>query len=140
MVALPGKLRVEVVTPHGHALHAEADAVDLASVMGEFEVLPGHLPVLVALKPGPFRWRAGARTGRAAVGEGFAEARASAVIVLADQFLDAAAVDVPEAQRELAKAEESIKAFAGPQTGAAFGELARARDWAQACLDVAKEA
>ncbi|MBI2893126.1 MAG: ATP synthase F1 subunit epsilon [Deltaproteobacteria bacterium] len=133
------KLRLEVVTPTGQALKAEADAVDLTSVMGEFEVLPGHLPVLVTLRAGPFRWRAAGRVGHAAVGPGFAEARADAVIVLADQFLDANGVDVEAAQQDLAKAEEAIKAFPGPHAGGAFGEIARDRDWAQARIDVARE-
>jgi F-type H+-transporting ATPase subunit epsilon len=107
--------------------------------MGEFEVLPGHLPVLVALRAGPFRWRVAGRTGHAAVGPGFAEARADAVIVLADQYLDAKSVDVEAAQQDLAKAEEAIKVFPGPQTGGAFGEIARTRDWAQARIDVSRE-
>ena len=139
MAAGPTKIRLEVVTPQGHALHTEADAVDLASVMGEFEVLPGHLPVLVALKSGPFRWRQGGRVSRAALGEGFAEARADAVIVLADQFMDAKEIDTEAAQKDLAKAEEAIKAFDGPQVGAVFGDIARARDWAQARIDIARE-
>lgn len=139
MAELAHKLRLEVVTPAGQALRTEADAVDLTSVFGEFEVLPGHLPVLVALKCGPFRWRQGPRILRAALGEGFAEARPDAVIVLADKFETTDHIDVADAQADLGQAEEKIKAWQDVQQGAEFATLARERDWAQARIDVAAE-
>ena len=139
MAELAHKLRLEVVTPAGQALRTDADAVDLTSVLGEFEVLPGHLPVLVALKCGPFRWRQGPKVHRAALGEGFAEARPDAVIVLADKFEPTDKIDVPDAQTDLAKAEDGIKAWQHVQQGGEFATLARERDWAQARIDVMNE-
>lgn len=133
------RLRLEVVTPTGQALKTDADAVDLTSVLGEFEVLPGHLPVLVALKAGPFRWRQGAKTLRAALGEGFAEARPDTVIVLAEKFLPAEQIDTAEAAQDLAAADERIKAWTGDYTGPEYGELSRQHDWAQTRVDVAHE-
>ena len=42
-------LKLEVVTPGGLAVRAEADQVEAPSVFGEFGVLPGHLPLLAAM-------------------------------------------------------------------------------------------
>ena len=139
MAELAHKLRLEVVTPSGQALKTDADAVDLASVLGEFEVLPGHLPVLVALKCGPFRWRQGPKVHRAALGEGFAEARPDAVIVLADRFEPVAEIDASKAPTDLADAEQKVAAWGDAHQGAEFATIARERDWAQACVDVLAE-
>jgi len=139
MAELVRRLRLEVVTPVGQPLKTEADAVDMTSVLGEFEVLPGHLPVLVALKAGSFRWRQGSKVHRAALGAGFAEARPDAVIVLADRFLASEQVDVDEARRELEKADTALKGWTGAHDGAEFGDLVRDRDWAQARVDVTAE-
>lgn len=139
MAELAHKLRLEVVTPTGQALKTEADAVDIASVLGEFEVLPGHLPMLVALKAGAFRWRQGTKVQRAAMGEGFAEARPDAVIVLADRFLALEQVDAAAAAQELAAYEEKIRTFAGDYTGPEWAELQHDHAWAQARVDVSGE-
>lgn len=139
MHELAHKLRLEVVTPSGQALKTEVDAVDLASVLGEFEVLPGHLPVLVALKAGAFRWRQGSKLHRAVCGEGFAEARPDAVIVLADRYQPAEQIDAAEATGELAAADEKIRTWAGDYSGPEYGKLMREHDWAQARVDVASE-
>ncbi len=139
MAELAHRLRLEVVTPTGQALKTEADAVDLQSVLGEFEVLPGHLPVLVALKAGAFRFRQGPRTHRAAVGEGFAEARPDAVIVLADRYVPVEQIDAAEAAAALAAADEKIRTWAGDYAGPEYGEVMRDHDWAQARVDVAGE-
>jgi F-type H+-transporting ATPase subunit epsilon len=139
MAEVTHKLRVEVVTPTGQALKTDADAVDLASVLGEFEVLPGHLPVLVALKAGAFRWRQGLKIHRAALGEGFAEARPDAVIVLADRYLAADQIDPATASQELAAVEEKVKGWTGDYTGPEYGEVRRDHEWAQARVDVVSE-
>ena len=68
------KIQLEIVTPRGRALSAMVDEVTAPSVAGEFGVLPGHLPLLAALRTGIVTYRQGAETKRCAVGGGFAEA------------------------------------------------------------------
>ena len=46
------KIELEIVTPKGRALLASVDEVTAPSVQGEFGVLPGHLPLLAALRAG----------------------------------------------------------------------------------------
>ena len=50
-------LKVEIVTPRGAALSAEADEATVPGVLGELGVLPGHRPLLSGVKPGVLRLR-----------------------------------------------------------------------------------
>ena len=45
-------IELEVVTPQRELLKTMCDSVILPGVMGEFQVLEGHAPLLAALKPG----------------------------------------------------------------------------------------
>ncbi len=55
------KIQLEIVTPRGRALTASVDEVTAPSVNGEFGVLPGHLPLLAALRTGIVSYRQGGR-------------------------------------------------------------------------------
>lgn len=80
-----GRIALEVVTPKGRALAASADEVTIPSVGGEFGVLPGHLPVLTAMRTGLLSYRQGSELHRVAVGPGFAEVgRDNKIVVLTD--------------------------------------------------------
>ena len=56
------KIQLEIVTPKGRALVATVDEVTAPSVEGEFGVLPGHLPLLAALRTGLVSYRQGSET------------------------------------------------------------------------------
>ena len=45
-------LGINLVTPRGVVAHTDADSVQAPGELGEFELLPGHVPMLAALKPG----------------------------------------------------------------------------------------
>ncbi len=47
---------LEIVTPTGVALRERVTDVTAPSVAGEFGVLPGHLPLLAALRTGLVTW------------------------------------------------------------------------------------
>src|ERR1700679_3135977 len=67
------KVQLDIVTPKGRALGVLADEVTVPSVEGEFGVLPGHLPLLAALRTGIVTYREGGADHKVAVGTGFAE-------------------------------------------------------------------
>ncbi|MAQ16651.1 MAG: ATP synthase F1 subunit epsilon [Sandaracinus sp.] len=137
-MALNTILTLEVATPKGLALRTEADSVQVPSSLGEFGVLPGHVPVLAALKSGILRWhRAGGGTEVAAIGPGFAQAEPASVQILTDLFARASDVDVAAVKKEREEAEKALKAFDGNAQDAGYQELLRAIEWAQARLDAA---
>ena len=135
-----GILRLDVVTPAGAAVHKDVDQVEAPSVAGEFGVLPGHLPLLAALKPGVLRYRSEGKTFVLAVGAGFAEAGPDAMTLLTDRCVEAGDVDLAAARTDLEKVTAKLDALAGPREGEAFDELSRQSLWAQAQLEAAREA
>src|SRR6187549_3469470 len=109
MADLPTSLALEVATPLGMALSLQTDSVQVPSVAGEFGVLPGHLPLLAAVKPGILTYKDGGQMLRAAVGGGFVEATADRVRVITEFFVKQGDVDVDAAQKDLATASQRLR-------------------------------
>jgi F-type H+-transporting ATPase subunit epsilon len=87
--SMAGTFKFELVTPERMALSQDATQVLVAGVEGEFTVLPGHAPVISALRPGVIEVtlaEGGARE-RIFVKGGFAEVDADRVTVLAERAL-----------------------------------------------------
>ena len=131
-------LRVEIVTPRGAALSAEADEVVLPGVLGELGVLPGHLPLLAGLRPGVLRLRVGGSTRAVAVGTGFVEVGAGdKVLVLSEAFAQPKDLDVEAARRDFQEADQRLRAWSD-ETGAEFDRVTFDRAWAEARLQIAQ--
>src|SRR5947207_2650086 len=96
------KIDLEVVTPRGRVLAAEVDEVTAPSVEGEFGVLPGHLPMLVALRSGILTYRQGGEARRCAVGAGFGEVGPHKLLVLTDEYAERESIDPVVLRKELA--------------------------------------
>jgi F-type H+-transporting ATPase subunit epsilon len=128
-------LALTVATPLGMQLDLSVETVQLPGLAGEFGILPGHVELLAALKPGVIRYRAGGQTLIAAIGSGYSEADATRVRVITEFFAKPADVVVEEARAEQQKAEAKLK-------NAVLGdpdqlEAQAAYDWATAQLEVA---
>jgi F-type H+-transporting ATPase subunit epsilon len=128
---------LEVATPTGLALSVEADSVQAPSVKGEFGVLPGHLPLLAALRCGLLKYKEGGKEKVAAIGPGFAEAGPERVLLLVDTFATPDEIDPAEVKQELEEAQKALKAFKEEYAGKRFEELQRDVDWASARLAAA---
>ncbi len=133
-------LTLEVATPLGLALTTTADSVQAPSVHGEFGVLPGHLPLLAAVKPGVLRYRLSGKTQIAAVSAGFVEAGPDKVLMLTDAFLAPKDIDAEVVRGELERAEADLAKYGQEYEGREFEELQRRIDWARARLDAKAEA
>lgn len=133
-------LKLEVATPDGLALKAEAEIVTAPSVQGEFGVLPGHLPLLAAMRAGLLKYRTGGHDQVAAIGPGFVEALPDRVLVLTDAFLKPASIDRAAAERDLADAEKKLAETKSPLDAPEHAELVRKLEWARARVDASKAA
>ncbi len=102
------KLELEIVTPRGRALATKADEITAPSVEGEFGVLPGHLPILAALRTGIVSYKQGGETKRCAVGGGFVEAGHDKVLLLADEYIERPGIDPVIVRKDLADVQEAI--------------------------------
>jgi F-type H+-transporting ATPase subunit epsilon len=77
------------------------DEVTVPGKLGEFGILPGHIALLSATRPGVVSYRAGGERGRLAVGEGFAECDGKdRVVVLAKRAVPAAKIDRATAEAD----------------------------------------
>ena len=133
-------ITLEVTTPKGLMLHTEAEHVQATSVKGEMGVLPGHLPLLGALKCGLVRWKVGTDQHIACMGPGFVEVEPDRVNVLTDLFAMPDEIDVEATRTELDEAEKALKAFGERYEGPEYEELQRDVDWARAKLDCVEAA
>lgn len=103
------KIELEIVTPKGRALAATVDEVTAPSVQGEFGVLPGHLPIVTALRPGIVSYRQGSETKKVAVGSGFAEAGQNKLLILADEYAERQNVDPVVVRKDLAELQPKLE-------------------------------
>ncbi|NLE48405.1 MAG: ATP synthase F1 subunit epsilon [Sandaracinaceae bacterium] len=136
-MATEGLLKLEVATPTGLVLSTEASAVQAPSVEGEFGVLPGHLPLLAALKAGVLSYTENGEQKFAAVGAGFVEAGPKSVLLLTNSFVEKSKIKLEEAREEFASAEKALAEFGGPIDSHDAKELVQKLEWARARLDTA---
>jgi len=137
-------MKLSLTTPRGAILDLDVDEVTAPGALGEFGVLPGHVPLMSAIKPGVLVYRGKGHSGIVAVGPGFlqvappsqADTAHDKVLVLVDQALVTADIDKAEAQRDLAAADKDLAAWKGELDGA-YKALDVKRQWAQARLDAA---
>lgn len=136
-MATEGLLKLEVATPTGLVLETEASSVQAPSVEGEFGVLPGHLPLLAALRAGVLSYTEDGEQKFAAVGAGFVEAGPRGVLLLTNSFVTKASIKVDDVRAELEAAEKALADFGGPIDSLDAKELVQKAEWARARLDTA---
>ncbi len=126
-----GELNVHMVTPRGKIAQEHTDAVTAPGEMGEFEVLPGHVPMLSELHPGVLSLGEQSRHVYA-VGRGYLRVDAGGDIeILVDDAIPADKIDAAGAQDELKKLADELEEWTEPQN-AAWKTLKSRHDWAQA--------
>src|SRR4051812_37813917 len=102
---LPTILAVNLVTPYGVIAHTDADSVQAPGELGEFELLPGHVPMLTAIRPGVLTIGTKARA-RYAVSSGYLRVDpAGTVEILVEQAVPAKEIDTEVAKKDLVSAE-----------------------------------
>ncbi len=78
------KLELEVVTPDRLVVKEPVDIVMAMGALGEFGILPNHIPFLTTLQPGELRYRKDSQLEYMAVTGGFAEVSNNKVTILAE--------------------------------------------------------
>ena len=110
---MAGTLKFELVTLERMALSQDATQVVVPGLEGDFTVLPGHAPVISALRPGVVDVTLpDASKARIFVKGGFAEVNPQHLTVLAERALDVEAMDAGTIAAELAVAEADFAAAA----------------------------
>jgi F-type H+-transporting ATPase subunit epsilon len=120
---------LEIVTPKGRALKKSVDEVRAPSVEGEFGVLPGHLPLLAALRTGIVTYRESGADHKCAVGTGFAEVGPvkdekgadtgdTKLVILTDEFTERDTIDPVLVRKDLADVQDELSKLASQDAAA----------------------
>lgn len=132
--------QLEFVSPEKLLLSRPVEMAVLPAAEGEMGVLPGHAPMIVALRGGVITVREGGQeTEKLFVAGGFAEVTPTRVTVLAEEATPVAQLSRADAERRIAECEKALTeaADAAPEKReAAMARLLSAR----AMLDAAQAA
>ena len=100
-MAIPKHLRLEFVTPERAIAHEDVDEVELPGLEGYLGVLPGHAPLLAALKTGEMWYRRG---GEKKFSFG-SNTRSPMTLIVAERAED---IDLARAEAAKRRAEERL--------------------------------
>src|SRR5678816_2081096 len=132
---LPTILGVNLVTPRGVVAHTDTDSVQAPGELGEFELLPGHVPMLTALKSGVLTIGTRQRA-RYAVSSGYLRVDpAGSVEILVEQALPASEIDIEAAKTELKTAEAELARWGDRAQDGDYLNLQQRAGWARARVD-----
>jgi F-type H+-transporting ATPase subunit epsilon len=131
-----GKVTLEIVTPQGLAMRVEVDDVAAPSVQGEFGVLPGHLPLLAALRTGIVKYHKGGEETAVAVADGFVEVDHDKVLILTDKLATKDAIDPVRVRLELKEVDERLDRYDGEPGAPEWLELVGREQWAAVQLEL----
>ncbi len=129
--------QLEVATPERRFVDEQVAEAELPGKEGYLGVLPGHAPLLSALGAGVLTYSGGGGSPRVLVIEGgFVEVFDNHVRVLADKAEYVEDIQVDQAKRELAEANEALKNAHEPGESEA---ALRAAQRAQARIDAVEK-
>lgn len=128
-------LGINLVTPRGVVAHTESDSVQAPGELGEFELLPGHVPMLSALRPGVLTVGT-KQPARYAVSSGYLRVDPQgAVEILVEQAQAVKDIDVNAARDELKTAEADLAKWGDKAQDGDYTNLIARAAWARARID-----
>jgi F-type H+-transporting ATPase subunit epsilon len=134
---LPTSLRVELVTPRGVVAEDTTDALTAPGEQGELELLPGHVPMMTALKPGVLTIGERRRV-RYAVSAGYLKVDlANECQVLVEEAVLGSDVDVEAARADLKAAEAEVAKWGDREIDGDYKNAVQRVEWAKARIDAA---
>lgn len=123
------KIQLEVITPSRLVVSEEVDEVVAPGELGEFGVLPGHVPFISLLIPGELKFIRDGVEMKMIIWGGVAEVRDDKVNILTDNVEDLATINTEAARREMEAIMDQLKDFSGSDKE--FKELNRRLKLAQ---------
>ena len=113
----------ELVSPEKLAFSGEVDQVDVPGVEGDFGVLPGHAPLVAAIRPGILTIHSGGSREKVIVLGGLAEVSENGLTVLADVATSMADVDRAQFADTIAEMEAKLAEHEGSELDRAIERL-----------------
>jgi F-type H+-transporting ATPase subunit epsilon len=129
-------ISLEIVTPSGVALSERVNEVTAPSVSGEFGILPGHLPLLAALRTGLVAYKKDGRDHKVAVHHGFIEVAHDKAVLLTERFVERGGVDVVRVRLRLKEVDGELDHWQGELTDPKRRELIEEEQWLACQLEL----
>ena len=102
-------INLRVITPLELVVDEQVDEVVAPGDLGEFGILPGHVPFVSTLSPGFLKFKQGSETKTLIIHGGLAEVSSDNVRILTDVAEEPGSVDQTVAKRDLEQLEEQLK-------------------------------
>ena len=127
-----GEFAVTVITPRGRVAELRTDAVTAPGKIGEFELLPQHLPFLTALRPGVLTLGEQGEKSVFAVGAGFLRVDLDGTVeILVEEAIAGEDVDAEPVRAEAAETKDAMDTW-NQALDADFQQLQYRHEWASA--------
>lgn len=94
-------LHLKVITPLELVIDEQVDEVVGPGELGEFGILPGHVPFVTTLNPGFLKFKNGSETRTLVVHGGLAEISDDNVRILTDSAENPSSIDTEAARKEI---------------------------------------
>ena len=106
-------LHLKVITPLALVIDEQVELVEGPGELGEFGILPGHVPFVTTLNPGFLKYKQGSETRSIIIHGGLAEVSEDDVRVLTDSTEDPSTVDAASAKEDINKLQGQIEESQG---------------------------
>jgi len=98
---LADNLHLKVITPLKLVIDEHVELVEGPGELGEFGILPGHVPFVTTLNPGFLKFRQGSETRSLVIHGGLAEVSNDNVRILTDSTEEPSSIDTDAAKRDI---------------------------------------
>lgn len=106
---MSAKVKFELVSPERLLMDVEVDRVTVPGTEGYFGVLPGHAPVMSAIKPGVVEVLSEGETTRLFIKGGFAEVTPEGLVILAEEAIALKDLNRADLEQRLKNAQEDLE-------------------------------
>jgi len=99
-------MELKIITPEKILYQEMVDSVSFQTMEGEITILPNHIPLISAIKPGELRIKIGKNTEHFSITRGVAEIDGKNIMVLTDAAERAEEIDAKRAEEARQRAKE----------------------------------
>jgi F-type H+-transporting ATPase subunit epsilon len=109
------QIELKIVTPEKVLYQGMVDAVSVSTREGEITVLPDHLPIIAAIKPGELRIKVDGKVNAFSITRGVAEVDGKTITILTDAAEKAEEIDEKRAEEARKKAKDIMAGVRGDE-------------------------
>ncbi len=133
-------IKIEIVTPTGLAVSRDVLEIDAPTLGGEIGILPGHVPLLAALRTGLVTIKPVGASGdeplRFAIAHGVLEVALDKAVILTEKFAKKDDVDTVKVRARLKEVDEELTAWEGEVDDQKRIDLIEEEQWLAAELEL----